>query len=41
VDLDAKTVEFWRVAYEVRAVQNRMIDAGLPGPLVTRLGLGR
>jgi len=34
-------VEFWRVPYEVRSVQNRMIDAGLPGPLVTRLGLGR
>ena len=40
-DLGAKTVEFWRVPYEVRPVQNRMIDAGLPGPLVTRLGLGR
>jgi len=40
-DLGAKVVEFWRVSYEVRSVQNRMIDAGLPGPLVTRLGLGR
>jgi predicted phosphodiesterase len=40
-DLGAKVVEFWRVPYEVRSVQNRMIDAGLPGPLVTRLGLGR
>jgi predicted phosphodiesterase len=40
-DLTAKKVEFWRVPYEVRAVQNRMIDAGLPGPLVTRLGMGR
>ena len=40
-DLEKKTVEFWRVPYEVRPVQDRMIDAGLPGPLVTRLGLGR
>jgi len=40
-DLPQNTVEFWRVAYDIPSVQQRMSKAGLPEPLVTRLSFGR
>ena len=40
-DLDKKTVEFWRVPYDIEAVQKRMAAAGLPEPLILRLSFGR
>jgi predicted phosphodiesterase len=40
-DLDNKSVEFWRVPYEIEAVQKRMEAAGLPEPLIHRLSYGR
>lgn len=39
--LDAKKVEFWRVPYDIAAVQDRMFKAGLPEPLIIRLAFGR
>jgi predicted phosphodiesterase len=41
VDLDHHIVEFWRVLYDIAAVQQRMRLAGLPDPLVQRLAVGR
>jgi predicted phosphodiesterase len=40
-DLDHQVVEFWRVAYDIAAVQARMRAAGLPEALVQRLAVGR
>jgi len=40
-DLDAKKVEFWRVPYDISAVQERMYKAGLPEPLILRIAFGR
>jgi predicted phosphodiesterase len=40
-DLQHHLVEFWRVPYDIEAVQNRMAQAGLPEPLILRLSLGR
>ncbi len=40
-DLDHSVVEFWRVPYNVGAVQQRMKLAGLPEPLILRLAFGR
>jgi predicted phosphodiesterase len=40
-DLDNKCVEFWRVPYDVEAVQKRMTKVGLPEPLILRLSFGR
>ena len=40
-DLQHQVVEFWRVFYDVDAVQRRMRAAHLPEPLVQRLSLGR
>ncbi len=40
-DLDHQVIEFWRVPYEVAAVQERMRAAGLPGSLIDRIALGR
>jgi len=40
-DLDHGVVEFWRVPYDIVAVQERMKEAGLPEPLILRLGFGR
>ena len=40
-DLDHQVVEFWRVAYDIEGVQQRMAQAGLPETLVLRLSLGR
>jgi len=39
-DLDTTIVEFWRVPYEIAAVQSRMRAARLPEALVQRLSLG-
>ena len=40
-DLDHGVVEFWRVPYDIQAVQHRMTSAGAPEPLISRLALGR
>lgn len=40
-DLDHNVVEFWRVPYDIGAVQERMRRAKLPEPLVQRLQVGR
>jgi predicted phosphodiesterase len=40
-DLDHQVVEFWRVPYDIAAVQKRMKQAGLPEPLIQRLAFGR
>jgi predicted phosphodiesterase len=40
-DLDHHIVEFWRVPYDIAAVQQRMRLAGLPEPLIQRLAVGR
>jgi predicted phosphodiesterase len=39
-DLEKQTVEFWRIPYDIEAVQNRMTRAGLPEPLILRLSFG-
>ncbi len=40
-DLEHQVVEFWRVPYDIAAVQERMRAAHLPEPLVQRLTAGR
>jgi predicted phosphodiesterase len=40
-DLDHRVVEFWRVPYDIVAVQTRMREAKLPEVLVQRLTFGR
>jgi len=40
-DLEHHIVEFWRVPYDIPAVQERMRAVRLPEPLVQRLSLGR
>ena len=40
-DTDTKTVEYWRVRYEIAAVQERMAQALLPEALILRLSVGR
>ena len=40
-DMEHRIVEFWRVSYDIPAVQARMRAARLPEPLVQRLSLGR
>jgi predicted phosphodiesterase len=40
-DLEHQVVEFWRVPYDISAVQARMQAARLPEPLVERLAIGR
>lgn len=40
-DLEHHVVEFWRVPYDIAAVQARMRAAHLPEPLVQRLLVGR
>src|SRR5271170_4147381 len=40
-DLDNKLVEFWRIPYDIEAVQKRMAEAKLPEPLILRLSFGR
>jgi len=41
LDTDAATVTYHRVAYEIEATQRRMVEAGLPWPLIERLRYGR
>ena len=40
-DMGHDVVEFWRVPYDIEAVQHRMKRAGLPEPLILRLSFGR
>ena len=40
-DLEKRRVEFWRVPYDIAAVQDRMERAGAPEALVLRLTFGR
>jgi predicted phosphodiesterase len=40
-DLEHQLVEFWRVPYDISAVQARMRAAQLPEPLVQRIVVGR
>ena len=40
-DMENKKVEFWRVPYDIEAVQKRMGSSGLPEPLILRLSYGR
>jgi predicted phosphodiesterase len=40
-DLTRQTVEFWRVPYDIGAVQSRMQEALLPEALIERLSVGR
>jgi len=40
-DIDHQVIEYWRVPYEIRAVQQRMFRAGLHESLILRLALGR
>ncbi len=40
-DLGHQVVEFWRVPYDIAAVQERMRAAHLPEPLIQRLTAGR
>jgi predicted phosphodiesterase len=39
-DLDAGSIEFWRIPYNIEDVQARMRGAGLPEPLILRLSFG-
>jgi predicted phosphodiesterase len=40
-DLGHQVIEFWRVPYDIAAVQDRMGKAGLPKALIARLAAGR
>lgn len=40
-DLEHHAIEFWRAAYDIGQVQERMRSARLPEPLAHRLSLGR
>ena len=40
-DQEHQIIEFWRVPYDIAAVQKRMEKAGLPFPLIERIGAGR
>jgi predicted phosphodiesterase len=40
-DFEHNVVEFWRVPYDIPAVQDRMRRVSLPEPLIHRLALGR
>jgi diadenosine tetraphosphatase ApaH/serine/threonine PP2A family protein phosphatase len=40
-DIEHQIVEFWRVPYDIYAVQERMRTAQLPEPLAQRLVVGR
>jgi predicted phosphodiesterase len=41
LDTALGTVSFHRVTYDIEITQRRMLEAGLPGPLATRLEFGR
>jgi predicted phosphodiesterase len=38
---EERVVEYWRMPYDVAAAQQKILDAGLPEVLATRLKLGR
>ncbi|MFQ5696215.1 MAG: metallophosphoesterase family protein [Terriglobia bacterium] len=38
---ETRVVEYWRVPYDIEATQEKMKEAGLPTPLISRLALGR
>jgi predicted phosphodiesterase len=40
-DFESRTVEFWRIPYDIVRVQERMTQSGLPEPLILRLSFGR
>lgn len=40
-DVEQEVVEFWRMPYDIQAVQDRMKHAGAPEALVLRLAFGR
>jgi predicted phosphodiesterase len=40
-DVDARTVEYWRIPYDIEVAQSRIVAAGLPEVLATRLQYGR
>jgi predicted phosphodiesterase len=40
-DQDYQVIEYWRVPYDIAAVQKRMEKANLPYPLIERLAAGR
>jgi predicted phosphodiesterase len=40
-DIENGSIEFWRVPYDVEAVQIRMAEAGIAEPLILRLSFGR
>jgi predicted phosphodiesterase len=40
-DLEARVVEYWRIPYDVAGAQSRIVAAGLPEVLATRLQFGR
>jgi diadenosine tetraphosphatase ApaH/serine/threonine PP2A family protein phosphatase len=40
-DSDARTIVFYRVAYNIAGAQTRILEAGLPKPLAWRLEVGR
>ena len=40
-DEDEHKVEFYRTAYDLPRTQAKMVEAGLPEPLITRLEIGR
>jgi len=40
-DSDTQTVAIHRIAYQVKATQQKILKAGLPRPLADRLGIGR
>ncbi|MGB6199286.1 MAG: hypothetical protein WBF35_07025, partial [Candidatus Acidiferrales bacterium] len=40
-DREHGVIEFWRVPYDIVAVQKRMRAAGLPESLISRLSFGR
>jgi predicted phosphodiesterase len=40
-DFESRSVEFWRIPYDIVRVQERMAEAGLPEPLILRLSFGR
>jgi predicted phosphodiesterase len=40
-DTEKRVVEFWRISYDIGAVQTRMLEALLPEPLIMRLSVGR
>jgi len=40
-DLDHGIIEFWRVRYDIKSVQDRMARAGAPEALIERLAFGR